>query len=452
VRKILITPVLFGLFFFWEISQTFSDKGKEDKYYAHINSFNDFSIPIENKSVSYQLKNKLSRFDQASIIDTQVNELLENNEIKGASVAVAHDGKLVYAKGFGYANFETGEMVEPKHLFRIASVSKLITAVAVMKLVEDGKLKLDDRAFGDEGILIDSCYMNYTDPNIEKITIKMLLNHTAGWFEKYGDPVFTPFTISRQMNDELPISIQTLIEYALLFKLANEPGEEYNYSNLSYVILGEIIAKVTNMGYEDYVQSSILNPIGIYDMHLGKSFYDERARNEVKYYLAPGIAHNTYAIDGSGKRVPEPYGGNDIEILGAAGGWIASAPELMKFILAVDGYNDVPDILSNETIKLMVTPDDNRYTLLGWRGTDNRGTWWRTGTLAGTSALVVRQNNNMVWLVLLNTSTPARSRIHSVVSSKMFRAVYKVKEWPDYDLFEYGLPKPIKPIMMAQVQ
>ena len=78
--------------------------------------------------------------------------------IEGASVAIAKDGKLVYARGFGYADTAAGIETQPYSKFRIASISKLVTAVAIMKLQEEGKLSLDDKVFGPEGILNDSCY------------------------------------------------------------------------------------------------------------------------------------------------------------------------------------------------------------------------------------------------------------------------------------------------------
>jgi hypothetical protein len=129
------------------------------------------------------------------------------------------------------------------------------------------------------------------------------------------------------------------------------------------------------------------------------------------------------------------YGGNDIELLGAAGGWVASAPELVKFMSAIDGFNGQPDILSKKTIKMMTDPYAAGSGLYGWRGTDQRGTWWRTGSLSGSTALIVRQGNGVNWVVLLNSSSYHRNRIHSRLSRTMFTATYRTKAWPDINLF-----------------
>jgi len=146
---------------------TFSDKG-------YPSLLNDEEVPF-----SLLLDNSYSDFEGTEYIDMQVEAFIKRWKIEGASLAVTKDERLVYAKGFGTANSETGEDVKPGHLFRIASVSKLITAVAIMKLYEEGHLGLDEPVFGKQGILNDSVFMNYQDPRVEEITVRHLLNHTA---------------------------------------------------------------------------------------------------------------------------------------------------------------------------------------------------------------------------------------------------------------------------------
>jgi CubicO group peptidase (beta-lactamase class C family) len=236
------------------------------------------------------------------------------------------------------------------------------------------------------------------------------------------------------MDVEPPATIQTVIEYALNKPLAFDPGSKYCYSNLGYCILGEVIEKVTGTDYEDYVQFAILHPLGIYDMHIGKSFYDERFPSEVRYYDQDETTL-VWSYNGSRDLVPIEYGGNDIELLGAAGGWLASAPELAKLMVAIDDFESRPDILSENSIDYMTQAKDDTRKLVGWRGTDGYGTWWRTGTLTGTTALIMRHKNEVYWVVLLNTTTEKRKKIHNELSRSMFKALRKVKKWPEYDLF-----------------
>jgi len=116
VKKFLAFFFLLTLFFFGEIALTFSDKG-------YPSLLNDKEVPF-----SLMLDNQYSDFQETDIIDRNVNAFLKRWRIHGASLAITKEEKLVYAKGFGIANQETGEEVKPGHLFRIASVSKLITA------------------------------------------------------------------------------------------------------------------------------------------------------------------------------------------------------------------------------------------------------------------------------------------------------------------------------------
>jgi CubicO group peptidase (beta-lactamase class C family) len=354
---------------------------------------------------------------------------------------------LVYAKGFGIANKETGEEVKPGHLFRIASVSKLITAVAIMKLYEEGILGLDDPGLGEQGILNDSLFLKYTDPRIESITVRHLLNHTAGWSRYAGDPIFNPLYIARKMNVPAPASIDHIIQYTLLRKLNYDPGSRYSYSNMGYAILGKIIERKSEMPYQDYVVMNLLKPLGIHDMHIGKSYYHEKYPNEVRYHSSVRV-NTTRAMDGSGELVPVYYGGNDMELIGPAGGWVASAPELAKFMTAIDGFDGQPDILAPETIASMADPGVAGKGLFGWRGSDSYGTWWRTGYLTGSSALIVRQTDGINWIVMTNTSTYKQSRIHRYVSALMFGSINKVEQWPHIDLFsmEEDHPGPITDI------
>lgn len=430
--KYVIFAGLFLVLFFGEIALTFSEKG------------NPYLTDSEEVAFSLKLENKYSDYMATSMIDEYVNDFMRKWKIQGASVAISYEEELTYAKGFGYANAEAGEEMKPGHLFRIASVSKLITAIAIMKLYEKGSLKLDEKVFGPDGILGTDLFPEYADRRYEEIEVQHLLNHTAGWSRRSGDPMFNSLYIARKLDVDPPAKTDHVIQYALSKKLYYTPGNKYSYSNFGYAVLGRIIEEKSGVPYEDYVMMNILKPVGIHDMHIGHSFLHEKFPNEVKYYSA-GRDRTSYSVDGSGKIVPNQYGGNNIELLGAAGGWLASAPELIKLITAVDGFPEQPDILKEETIDLMVNRNLAGYGLYGWRGNDGNGTWWRTGYLDGSTAVVVRQNNKINWVILLNTSTYKKSRIQRYLSSTMFGAVNSVDLWPDLNLFmvDVSWPGPI---------
>lgn len=435
MKKSAFIMGLILLFFFGEIALTFSDK--ED------------SFLIEDQEVAFSLKleNQFSDFDVTKNIDNEVKSFLNAWKIKGASVAITKDEELVYAKGFGFANEQADEQVKPGHLFRIASVSKLLTAVSIMKLAEEGMLSLEDYVFGPQGILDTSIYKNYVDPRYEEIRVIHLLNHTGGWSKRTVDPMFNSLSIARKMNIDPPADLDHVIEFTLGKRLYYTPGNRYSYSNIGYGILGKIIEVKSGMPYEDYVILNILKPAGIHDMHIGGSFHHDRYPNEVNYYSTTKSLM-TYAIDGSGELVPMYYGGNNIELLGPAGGWVASAPELAKLLTVLDGFDGQKDILNKESVEFMTNPESAGGGLLGWRGADSHGTWWRTGYLNGSTALVVRQENKVNWVILLNTSTYKQSRIQRYVSSMMFRAINSVELWPYLNLFlvDESFPDPISEI------
>ena len=435
MKKFLAFFFLLILFFFGEIALTFSDKG-------YPSLLNDKEVPF-----SLMLDNQYSDFQETGIIDRNVNAFLKRWRIHGASLAITKEEKLVYAKGFGIANQETGEEVKPGHLFRIASVSKLITAVAVMKLHEEGRLDLDEQVFGADGIFSEEVYLEYRDKRIEDITIRHLLNHTAGWSRYSGDPMFSSLYIARKMDIDAPAGFSEVLQFALSRRLNYKPGTRYSYSNLGYGILGEIVARKSGMDYQDYVVMNLFKPLDIHDMHIGKSFYYDKYPNEVRYHSSAGKM-TAHSLDGSGEVVPIYYGGNNIELLGPAGGWVASAPELIKFLTAIDGFPEQPDILAPETILQMADPNLAGKGLFGWRGSDKYGTWWRTGYLTGSSAIMVRQQDGLNWVVMMNTSTYKHSRIHRYVSGMMFNAVNRVDAWPAIDLFsmETDSPNPITEI------
>ncbi len=397
-----------------------------------------FDSSIE--AVSHRISNNLSDCVEMERAERLINRFLKKWEVAGATLAVVKDQKLLYAKGFGYADLEKGIKVEPSHIFRIASVSKLITATAIMKLQEEGKLQLDDYVFGEHGILNDSIYSNIKDRRTKRITVEHLLRHTAGYTSKYGDPMFLPLAIAKKMKLDPPISAETTIQFALSRRLHFTPGSRGAYSNLGYVILEKVVEKVSGQDYEEYVKNQVLNPAGIFDMHLGKSLEKDHYANEVKYYEQSN-AIKVSAFDGSGKTVFKSNGGNNIEALGGAGAWVASAAELMKFLLAIDGDDRYPDILSKKSISDMTAPNKNGFSPIGWKGT-RTNTWWRTGSLAGSSALMKHQVGGYSFVIVTNSSTWRGSDFTKDLSVLMRRVLRSVKEWPDRDLFNHFEARP----------
>ncbi len=388
-----------------------------------------------------RLTNENSSGKEFEAAEKTVRSFMRKWSINGASLAIAKNGNLVYAKGFGFVDTLTREEVQPYHKFRTASISKLITAVAVMKLNEEDRLSLDDKVFGPEGILNDDYFSNPVDKRVYDITVAHLLSHEGGWTMRWGDQMFMPLTIADKMGLKPPVPTRTIIRYALDKRLHFTPGKGKAYSNLGYSILGLVVEKVAAMPYEDYCRKYVLAPIGIFDMQMAHNLPSEKAPFEVTYYEPSDIVLKP-SIYGTNELVSPSYGGNDIEALGAAGAWLATATDLARLALSVDGSDTRKDMLSENTIDFM-TDISNGFAPVGWKTTYPNGTWWRTGSYPGTAGMIKRQADGTVWVVLLNSSAWNGPEIHSYINSMMARVISQVKDWPYNDLFDYSLPVPL---------
>ncbi len=396
-----------------------------------------------------RLTNAVSSGPQFTGVEKTVNSFMRKWSIAGASMAIAKDGKLVFARGFGYADTASGSKTQPYNRFRIASISKLITAIGIMKLNEEGLLALDDRVFGPDGILNDPYFSDPKDKRVYGITVAHLLSHEAGWSQRFGDQMFMPITIADRMGIKPPATTKNIVRYALDKRLHYTPGSGRAYSNLGYSILGLIIEKVSGLTYEDYCKKVVLEPLGIYDMTIAGNLPSEKAPFEVTYYEPTDVVLKP-SIYGTGELVSPSYGGNDIRSLGGAGAWLATAPDLMRLLLAVDGFGSRPDLLSNQSIRFM-TDNDNGFAPVGWKTTVFNGTWWRTGSFPGSAGMMKRQSDGFSWVVLFNSSAWNGPEIYSFMNNMMLRVISQIKPLPDYDLFNYSLPVPLKNSLSASI-
>lgn len=398
-------------------------------------SFGGDFIPPKPVVSSHKVSNAFSDHKKFEVIDDNINRFLRRNNLAGASVSIAKNGKMVFAKGYGYADKGRSTEVQPYNLFRIASVSKLITAVAIMKLVEEKKLSLNSYVFGKKGILNDSIYLDYKDAKVEKITVKELLNHSAGWTNRWGDPMFIPTVIARKMKVDYPVESEDIIRFMLQKRLHYPPGTMSSYSNFGYTVLEKVIEKTSGMNYEMFVKTNVLYPLEIFDMQIGGSYPWERLDLEVNYY-EPEDSYLVLDHMGNEELVPRSYGGNDIKTLGAAGGWISSTTDLLRLVVAIDGFEKPQDILSSNSIKEMTTIEVVGGSPLGWRGIKTDKYWYRTGTLAGTSALVVRRDDGISYVIVFNSSSWKGPEFAKDIRVMMDRTLANIEEWPSYDLFD----------------
>ena len=339
-------------------------------------------------------------------MDHAVDSFMNFWALKGASLAIMRNDSLLYAKGYGKADPTTA--MTPGTTMRLASVSKLLTAVGIMKLQEEGKIFLETPVFGPLGVLNEyDCYIK--DNNYYMITVEHLLRHQAGFSTRGGDVMFSKLTFMRDWGLSEPPTPQFVVQKQLGRRLAFEPGTWQEYSNFGFLLLSLIIEKVSGQSYSDYMQEHVFAPAGCSQFRIAGNYLKDRLPGESMYFMQPD-SELVPSFDGKYSAVDKCYGGNDITGLMGAGAWTASAVEMARLVGCIDGRGPMEDILSEESVRKMTTWYDADTFSLGWNDTKPDGEWTRTGSFSGTSALVKVYPDGECWIFISNTSAWRGSR------------------------------------------
>ena len=351
---------------------------------------------------SDRLTNELSDAPGLEKMDREIERFIGRWNIKGLSLAVTRNDSLLYAKGYGMADVEEGREMTPQNIMRLASASKLVTAIAIMRLVEDGKLSLGSKVFGPEGLLSDSAYTAaIKDPRLFDVTVDHLLQHKGGFGLGAGDPMFNTKDIIAARHLDGPPTNEELTEIVLGRRIAFTPGQGFRYSNFGYMLLSLVIERVTGRSYWDYVTEEVLHPAGCYRFRPATNYYADRSEDEVHYYGPDNDPVEEY--NGSGRMVERVYGGSNVNGLVGAGGWCASASDLARLVAATDKYPHVSNIISNESIDSLTAYAKEGRISRGWSEIDENGKWRRTGTLSSTHTLIERFPNGECWVMITNS-------------------------------------------------
>jgi CubicO group peptidase (beta-lactamase class C family) len=385
---------------------------------------------------------------ELAALDRLMTDFLIRNDVPGASVAMARNGVIIYARGFGWADMEAHQAVQPQSLFRICSISKPFTATAVLKLVARGQLSLDAKAFDVLGQDVKPLPGKTLNPQLRQITILELLQHRGGWERnELRDPMLDPVTIARAAHVPSPPDQRTIIDYMLSQPLEFAPGTKFSYCNFGYCVLGRVIEKVSGQKYEDFVRANVFKPIGITDMVQGHSFLKDRLPGEARYYDV--LHRNVRSVfqENLGQTVPRAYGGFNMEALDSVGAWLASAVDLVKLASAFDDLDRSP-LLDPQMAHIMFdrpagVADENGggadagvYYGCGWRirtlrraGAFNA---WHDGLLHNSSSTtVVRRFDGVDFAVLFNSGQNGEDKILAAVCEPQIeQLINRTKQWP----------------------
>jgi N-acyl-D-amino-acid deacylase len=356
-----------------------------------------------------------------SPFDSAVISLLGKWKIPGASLAVAKDGRLVLARGYGYSDVGQMKPVTPDLQFRVASLSKSLTASAIMKLAESGHLNLDEPALPLLGPWAPPAN-EITDPRVYQITVRHLLVHRGGWDrESFGDPTFDSREHLRDPD------CRAIMRAELTRKLDFDPGSAFVYSNTGYCILGRIIERVSGMTYSDFVMSQILVPAGVSRMRLAHRA--QLAADEPVYYQTPGSAIS-------------PYEGVALDAIDSLAGWVTRPSDYLKYFLALNGINGKA-ILKPQSVAQMLAAPSGPKAPANWYGLGVRVQArsggldvWHHGSMPGTQAEVVLSREGVAWVIAFNARPSDAASFSEDIDSTLWAASRRIAAWPIGDLYQ----------------
>lgn len=303
-----------------------------------------------------------------------------------ASVAVSINGEIVHRAAFGVRDPATGDQAEPQDRFRIASISKPITAITVMQLVEDGVIALND-PIGD--LVARHVGLEEARGSSSQLTLRQLLTHRSG-FGKYQGTFF-----GSGADDCADAARSGLVSGA--------GGGGYVYSNMNYCIAGLAIEAITGLSYERAVYQYLLTPLGLSGMRLAPTF--DPGPDEIQHVTTPGR--------------------NYMETLGGAGGWIATPSDLVTILDSLDLASGGFKPLGITTVLQMVVPPGGQ---LGQRGYGlglinyGGGRFGHTGTIESTHAMLLNRGDGVTWAITVAGQYPGESTALERIMNNAFAA------------------------------
>lgn len=230
-------------------------------------------------------------------IDRMMNSAIERTGATAGTISISKGGRLLYSKSYGWADLEKTTQTDPSHIFRIASNTKPLTAATIRKLIASRRLSANTQVF--QLLEIAPYNQEVGDDRLATITVQHLLDHKGGWDKKASfDPMYQLDRISTTLELDREIEAKDIIQFMLAQPLQNTPGQTYAYSNFGYVVLGEVISKVTGKSYLESVQELICKPLRINDLRVTAFEHDDRDALEIEYPQQRDLKYHTRASAG----------------------------------------------------------------------------------------------------------------------------------------------------------
>lgn len=390
---------------------------------AVLLAFSILSNPITSLDIQIPLKSR-NNFD-ASHFNSTITSFMEERSIPGLSVAVTYDDRVVFASGFGYADIENKRLVDTRDRFRLASVSKSITAIAIMHLEELGLFQVTDRVFGPTGVLGHVYGRKPYSDAVLNITIQHLLEHSSGFVnEDMCGPQCDPTYLSEFMDLDQWELVGALLDH---YEPSHEPGTFASYSNFGYFIAGRVVEAASGVfPYEKYVKEDVLAKMGVKDMRIARN---QSRKHEVEYYdfKDPTLPYQLH-----------------VERRDSVGAWVATPIDLVKIATRIDGLSGKKNFLNKTTRALMYeqSPVKQSDFAKGWRvklEDERLIEACKDGDYPGTNSILeINFVNKTSFAIVVNAEIPRNDRFHGGHDLKtlMDGLIGEVEEWPEWDLFD----------------
>jgi CubicO group peptidase (beta-lactamase class C family) len=403
--------------------------------------------------------------------ESRVVEVIQRDHIPGVAIAFVKDGRLVYARGFGWADEESRKPIEPTSVFRLASISKSFTGVGILKLIQDKQLCMEQKVFARPNTPSKSadsapcsqpilhlepvkCSGCSVDPRIYDITVQDLMQMSGGWITSqeqvnacgvmtHGSGDWSSVERAKQgMHMRREPTTAEVIRFGISHKLNFTPGTCFSYANFNFMILGQVIEQATGKPYEEWMLENILQPMGAKHAHV--VLYGKSLPDEVDYYrVLPDGANRRCCV-----AMLRPQ-------IAACGGWTANLIDLAHVQASLRNGTPDPNPLEPETMSLMVSrPANSKFTGKSGYWTDGWDTVWCPPESSGPDGCTMQKVswekggdftfgtitsyaswfNGVGYVVLFNSHTATNM---PDINRKIIQPIVRDRtDWPSWDLFK----------------
>jgi CubicO group peptidase (beta-lactamase class C family) len=353
----------------------------------------------------------------ADEIDDVVRQQMQRRHIPGVSIAIIQGGKIIQVRGYGFAEIDTKTPVTPSTLFQAASISKSVTALGVLSLVEKGQLSLDEN--------VNAKLTTWKLPENEftrekKVTLRRILSHTAGLTVHgfLGYAIDDPMpTLLQVLNGEKPSNSAAI-------RVDIEPGSQWRYSGDGYTVMQQMILDVTGVPFPEFMQQTVLTPL-----HMTRSSYEQPLPADKAQATASGYYPDGTMVKGHWHVHPE---------MAAAGLWTTPS-DLARFAIGVQQSlvgTSTPVISQAMTRQMLTTQVENDGLGLFLEGSGRSRRFTHSGRNVGfDSDLVAYAGTGQGAAVMINTN-------NSAAISRIEEAIAREYHWRDYIVHPRYKPLP----------